>query len=584
MAIGLEVEFPGWSITYPDAFDAHRRLGNGIVVEGRSFNVVVEDWNKPRPFVEVVSKPLQAVPGDVGRIARDAFLEDLDQLRTLMRGLEGNRRFSDVFTPQDGFRVRRDFTEAQISRAPDAADIMEVQFTVGVPVTGLFDVLVEARENTPEDAFYLRQHIDIGLNLGNEMAALFIQQSTPALQTLPLGGKLTALMRDDEDVSAVRGFLALTYTQVASLGYWVALEKYTEFDRSLLSKNLMAVASRTSLQGIREGLSENSRMFLRCNAAIIKDAITRHFKNGLLIDGEFGEVFRAAGEFDVLSWRLPPDFPPIGEYLNSALFPMPHMPLSLTQKCMHGMLTDFDSLDDNQGRISIPLALLELRYYGNDRMTPTDMRGALERLTQHVQKSYSDAESRRALPPASQLPARQLISRLVNSSDGPAASFREFLSSVTLLQTTLPQVVNDGLLLPDSSVSIIASGVSDCLAGPENRFANAPVRDGIEAAHAHMNGLNTHLSALASCAGPANEAPLARALSTGLALERHFAGTLARGLAPAAPTYARWAAAHSPGSDTARERTSASASQQLLAAARRNVQHVGGVPRAASRR
>src|SRR5260370_485751 len=88
--------------------------------------------------------------------------------------------------------------------------------TVGVPVAGLFVFLSRVRDGGwlggPAGV-----HLADGLMFGTEVARWFAGSSLAALEDRDVPGFAVDMLSGVEDVAAVRGYLALAYTQVAAL-------------------------------------------------------------------------------------------------------------------------------------------------------------------------------------------------------------------------------------------------------------------------------------------------------------------------------------------------------------------------------
>ncbi|MBV2356908.1 hypothetical protein KUM39_21450 [Streptomyces sp. J2-1] len=322
-----------------------------------------------------------------------------------------------------------------------------------MPIAGLSSLLRFAHENTDSRHRRLRQNIDIGLQFGTEAAALFVQGEVNGLGHMD--PKLVALVQSWPDAMEIRGFLALVYTHVAALGYDHAMDELGAGTGDLV-KNQMAVLSRTSLSGIRNGLSRNAKRFLAANAPQIKNRIAQLFHSSLLLDEEFGAAF-ASLPLNLLTDEMDMDIT-VGTYLDTALTDQPaEIVDSASQRNVFGTHTEFTELDTNDGNLDVPLVLLELRFHGPVLTMDREMRPILERVVEEARTIHDEVVEARATSHADVQANITALRNATSTAHPETRSLHTLLAAANQLEIELPQRVNDRMLMPDRTVLSITS-------------------------------------------------------------------------------------------------------------------------------
>ncbi|MFF5860568.1 hypothetical protein ACFY8B_34100 [Streptomyces sp. NPDC012751] len=522
-AVGVETEMPRWRITFPRGFRAGVEMFVADIARSRSFRVVVEDWDTAAPFLEVVSEPLAVVDGDAGRVDVADYIADYMALRERLATLTDGARLSEAFPPAAGFRVWAPLADARLSRVPGIGNFVEPQFTVGIPVSELHSFLQHVRDNGPDDSDYLRQHIDVGLGLGTDIAAAYLRTVLPGVPDM--SPKLVVFAERSEAVSALRGFVALAYTQIAAHGYWHALAA-ARVPGVPLAKNMAAALSRTDLAGIRAGLPPEVRAFLAARADTVKQMFVQYFSRALRADSMYGGLFAGATEFPLLEVGAFGSMDTsIGEYLSAALTDVPAPVLLRTrQDHLFRMRTRFPVLDTNNGRLRIPLVPVELRFYGPDRTTDAGLLTTLDAVVARARSAYDSARDRSAVPPRALQSDLGTLRDLATGGHPETQALRALLDAVNELEKRLPRTVSDGLLLSDDDVRRIGLGV---LAAVEIRTSPTPHAQALQARdniRTLLTGFAEHLATL-----DVRDPSVSGTLSLATAAARSLTGLLAAG-------------------------------------------------------
>ncbi|MCZ9343054.1 hypothetical protein NGM37_35375, partial [Streptomyces sp. TRM76130] len=116
-----------------------------------------------------------------------------------------------IFSRDLGFTVAEEARGLGLRRTP-YRDIINPQYTVGVPVAGLYEALAHVLEGTTSRA--ARRVLREALHFGTWAAAEYIShQYLAGVNVPPL---FVDVLDRDEDVRAVRGVTALMYEQAAA--------------------------------------------------------------------------------------------------------------------------------------------------------------------------------------------------------------------------------------------------------------------------------------------------------------------------------------------------------------------------------
>ncbi|MFE8950611.1 hypothetical protein, partial [Streptomyces sp. NPDC007856] len=494
-AIGMELEWERWGVLMPEGVQPDISYSI-MMAEGDTLTISMEDWDKPTPFIETVGRPLRVLLGDQGRHAKEAFFREAMELQMRLSRSSGTVPFLDIFSRSLGFIPRPDIKEVlretRLYPIPGRVDRITPQYTVGVPLSGLYDLLIHVRDSTPDDSPYLRQHIDNALRFGSEIAVDFASTVIEELQGLRLPLQAADLLDRVEDVRTLRGTMALVYTQVAAWAYWPALRQISVDPP--LSKNLTAVISRTWLSGLLAGLSPRVQTYLADKIPYIRKLFSDYFILGLMNDGLYADEFRRVPIADFLHISIGVEGLTLGDYLESGLR---NSARRLDQAEIHGMHMSFPDLDTNDGKLDIPLAVEELRFYGDDAQGFDEMTRRFDTLAKLSRELYEDAQNLRDSS-QSQRSSRQvqILAELARSDDASASALMSFLHGAASLDAALPHAMSDGLLLPTASVQTVARGVIDAMRVTAFNMPHAGALPAIEAAVHHIGGLISYLDSL----------------------------------------------------------------------------------------
>jgi hypothetical protein len=131
-------------------------------------------------MVEIVTKPMRVLDGDVGRPDPDTVLRAVqDVRRRLYRAGKNSTRHTaieKIFPQRDGFRIADVARGAVVGGSEQSEDGRSsyTQFTVGVPVNGLYEFLRTANAATVFPK--ARESLRHGLELADQIADMFVNQ------------------------------------------------------------------------------------------------------------------------------------------------------------------------------------------------------------------------------------------------------------------------------------------------------------------------------------------------------------------------------------------------------------------------
>ncbi|MGI5229453.1 hypothetical protein [Actinoallomurus sp. CA-142502] len=331
--------------------------------------------------LEIVTAPITtAVPGDgEGRVIGEDVLATVERvyhgLEQAEGRAEGERIAIEEIFPEDLFEYSPDARGAHVSSGPSGLRLgLPFHFTAGVPITRMHEFLSEARDHTaPQEA--ARAHLADGLQFGNEIAAMYAE-TLPEYEGYEIPSYAVHLFARREDVSAVRGYMALVYAQIAPI-------VHGEPSRYLGIRSRAAAVSRISLAGILETLPEPVREFLDGNDERIEDALLRmlQYRNLEREDEPLSgyRLWDSEGDYD------------LGDYLDTALAPDME---EINQNQALGVRTHFDKPDTNDGRLQLPLVLVELRNLGGvepRRQTLEDLKRHYAMVESMAKRRYTEA-------------------------------------------------------------------------------------------------------------------------------------------------------------------------------------------------
>ncbi|MGW3631632.1 hypothetical protein ACWD7F_15930 [Streptomyces sp. NPDC005122] len=494
-AIGMELEWERWGVLMPEGVQPDVSYSI-MMAQGTALKIVMEDWEKSTPFIETVGRPLRVLLGDKGRHSKEVFFREAMELQMRLARTSGAVPFLGIFSRSLGFIPRPDIEKVlqktRLYPIPGRVERITPQFTVGTALSCLYDMRIHIRDETPQDSPYLRQHIDNALRFGSEIAMAFASTAIPGLKGLRLPPQAADLLDRVEDVRSVRGTMALVYTQVAAEAYWTALRQISVDPP--LAKNLTATVSKTWLSGLLAGLSPDVQKYLADNVPYVRSLFSDYFNLGLVNDGLYADEFRRVPGIDFLQIPIEVQGQTLGDYLESGLRKSAR-PLDQTE--VLGLHVSFPHLDTNDGNLDIPLAVEELRFYGDDAQGFEEMSRRFDTLAQLSRQLYEDAQSLRDSN-QSQRSSRQvqILAELARSDDASASALMSFLHGAASLDAALPHAMSDGLLLPTATVQTLARGVIDAMRVTAFNMPHPQARPAIEATVHHINGLISYLDSL----------------------------------------------------------------------------------------
>ncbi|MFD8810921.1 hypothetical protein ACFV23_05375, partial [Streptomyces sp. NPDC059627] len=471
-AWGLEAEMDDFELVMPPGSDFPVTL-----LDSPTIRVAMEEpGNNRPPFIELVSQPIAGVPGDDGRPSRQVFFNHFQNVWNRLNRLPVGGRIwlGDAFPAQEGFQPhgqvapeqRENLRRVQIVRSGNTP-MISPQYTVGVPASGLYDFLTHVYERS-EDANNVLPYLRAGQRFGNEIARHYIGWQLRTNGDL-LPQQTADLLFDEVNVAALRGHLALVYTQAGALAYEAARKAYLPAARTILVKNFTAVLSRVSMAGVRETLPDHVQYFLQNFSDHIKNTFTQRFRQGLLDDPTWDDEFRdgGAGNFRPLAVVLAGDnHETVDDYLNSALGGNHQV---VKQYDAFGGLSASRVADDNQGRLDPRLIPLELRFYGPSDVTADGLQQE-SRTLEEVHRTLFHHASARATQDARPMWANvHALGGLLGGGEPVARSFVTFLRAMDRLDEALPAEIRDRRLPgpPDTVIRLTtaAAGVQAFEAG-----------------------------------------------------------------------------------------------------------------------
>ncbi|MGW7672855.1 hypothetical protein ACWGJX_38045 [Streptomyces sp. NPDC054775] len=328
---------------------------------------------------------MSVLPGEGNRVDSDAFFASLEGVQSKIRN---GGMMASLFTSEDGFTGTSRGVEARIvNDSPTAIDELSPQYTVGVPMSTLNDVMWFAKKYSGSAGPRELDSIEAGLDFGTQVAARYLSERS--LGRVFSAPRFAVEAIEDPDVNALRNFIALLFTQAIAPVHMMADEAAGE--RVRWAKSHMVVASRHSPHVLRQSLSRGAKEFLESNAGSVRNLFRHYAHKVVRPDFDTDPLSTLIEGFDALTVR---------HYLDSALLRNPI--LKVEQRKLQ-ILTTFDRLDkntDHQGedRLEQPLVLLELReIFDPVNNWVAEIRRDYDLLRQNVADSYARAQKIGAL-------------------------------------------------------------------------------------------------------------------------------------------------------------------------------------------
>jgi hypothetical protein len=341
-------------------------------------------------ILEIVTEPMKVLPGEDDKQGEEGVFAAIRSILSRI-DIREETPIEDIF-PIEDFSYSGDAKGAFLLPDPteDAVSKLHLHYTVGVSLESGMSFLVYLRRRMPS---LDKRRLSDGIRFAEEMVSRYLGSDyVPA----------TAGLLDARDVSMLRFFLAVVYTQVA------AVLPPGPHDQPLI-KNRTGIALRTDLAAWRRELPQPVQDFLKTNVTEMRAALVRTAR------AEKPEL-----PVGVLGLRtLDESEATIGDYLDNALLPVSSAQIIDQDKAL-GVDTHFAELDTAGGRLQAPLVLLELRYFGAYANTLQEVHTTFTALKRQAREGYESARAIRQ--PAHNHPRRiagrqQLAKRLSESTD-----------------------------------------------------------------------------------------------------------------------------------------------------------------------
>ncbi|MGC4890581.1 hypothetical protein [Micromonospora sp. DT227] len=361
-ATGLEVEFAGLALTFP-VLPAPKTT----LFHLADLLAVTYDTNRRSFILEVVTAPTGVLPGEENRARRDEVLDALDAVNAALASVSGPTLLSDLFPPEHGFAHH--VQGVSIRPRPDEPHTRYVQFTVGAPMHALVAPLEFIAAGTYNENS--RRHLLDGLDFSQVVTTSYLTQVLGS----PVPPFALPFLTDVPGTEELRGYLALLYTQVVAM-----LHQRVAPPRSrLISKNYLAAGLRTSVSGLRAQLPPRVQSFLHEQ----RDRITE-----ILLAGFTDRVAHSLHADALLDTSLRnPAAGSVRDYLRNALSPTGAGNMPISQKDAVSISGSF-AMDDNDGALPTPLAVVEVRHMGDVTMDESQLHRHLKSFDHLIRAGY----------------------------------------------------------------------------------------------------------------------------------------------------------------------------------------------------
>ncbi|MEU2289228.1 hypothetical protein ABZ614_46485, partial [Streptomyces sp. NPDC013178] len=336
------------------------------------------------PLLEYVSRPARIHPGERHEVEWSDVLRHSTAIHELLQTVPIGSTLLEALHQRSGWVVSDRFKDVRIiGRTRSGRQLRHLQFTVGVPVDGLYAMLrlVEEREYIREPRALLAH----GRVFGRELATHFVQQTLG----LQLQQGEIELLSQDPRVREIWGYGWLVFTHASATQLTLKHSNVVN-----MVKNALSAALRNPIGRLRDELQDDVAEFLETRKAAVTDLFVRHLWQLVRDEAAPVEVTPELGRA-LLSSRLVLDST-VREYLDFALVENANR---VDQRSAIGMndQPDYESLDTKAG---VPLALLELRGYGQGfgRMTEDQVRRYSHEIISVAQRAFEE-HYRRGLRP-----------------------------------------------------------------------------------------------------------------------------------------------------------------------------------------
>ena len=397
-AIGVEIE-AGFKLSGA-RFDAGDLLATS---KSRAVTLKSDVWHNREgefPIVEVVTAPIGVLGTEGSRPGRDAVFQEVRNIVEQLKMAGTRGRLMDLLP--EGFTFTETGERAIVSAPPTLR--FDPQYTVGVPLSGLYQLVYEAL-----DAGTKKLH-ESALEFGDQVAADFAGVSV--LGQADDGRRMRSLnlLRADEEVTVLRGYAALVYSQVAARATKVRdqidranranqVNQVNQVNRVNIAKAYTPVASRVDLNTLRSALPTGVQKYLEREAKRIKANFVEKFGGGEGLPTLGSHTFT------------------VQDYLDTALVSSPGTVVG--QRRGLGMSTTLPSLDDNGG--NLPLVPVELR--GEPRMADLGaVKARHDVLAESAARIFAAGERMRELSRESEIATKNAVGQLPSGGGLRAAA------------------------------------------------------------------------------------------------------------------------------------------------------------------
>ena len=320
--------------------------------------IVIDDTQDGWIFEVVTAPAAVSARETVGRVAVEDAIRDA---RIAVNAL----RFGEGTSLADALRGTN-FTVTDEGRAISVGGLrpsregrtVSPHYTTGVPLNGLFRFLMEQTRRFPRgpqarvEALARLMHVEaLEFAAWTVASYLGVSHQDPAMSAEALAANR------DPDVSALAGFTALAYIQVA------AVLTGKDQPARALPKNFATVASRTAMHAVRGGLPAGVRAWTESQHSSLSGAIITSYLGARGYPTEAKDLrqirrTRVHMADDSGTYR-------IEEYLESIFRADPPRPIDQNQALE--VRTHMTALDDGGGMLrDTPLVVLELRHHHHD--------------------------------------------------------------------------------------------------------------------------------------------------------------------------------------------------------------------------
>jgi hypothetical protein len=358
-AMGGEGELRQYEIYYPKKIDqelifhADHDLFHSHYLHGVTDHSFVDD--RQIRILEIVTAPSAIHGGDAGRVNRKSVLTEfrrvlrrLEELASNPDGVPLTQVLGEGFTFTDVGRhamIRRVRFDGPLTLAP--------QWTVGVPIFGVYDFLLYIQTQAPPAPMALSDdHLGPALKIADHYRLSFLSEQAK-IPPDGIPGIMLEVIKEDNLIATLGSYLALLYLQFAGV---VHSSRQAKDDARAIPKNYVTVASRTSMYGIRRQLPLTVRRYLDQHKGDIKQRFSESIRHTIDYPIDSDPLAATHGNFTVRRF--------LDYSLSDGLLANETTMMAIDQDTVLNVRSNSIEMDDNHGRLSIPLVLLEVRKFG----------------------------------------------------------------------------------------------------------------------------------------------------------------------------------------------------------------------------